>query len=147
MNLSALAAAVAAELQESEPQRVVQFTIAPDLHVEGDPDLLRSVLQNLIGNAWKYTSKRVRAHIEFGAEQTGGETVFYVRDDGAGFNPAHAGKLFNAFQRLHRAEEFPGTGIGLITTQRILQRHGGRIWAVGANDKGATFYFTIPSRE
>jgi PAS domain S-box-containing protein len=147
VNLSDLAATVAAELQESEPRRVVQFTIAPDLHVGGDPDLLRSVLQNLLGNAWKYTSKRNRAHIEFGAEQTGGETVFHVRDDGAGFNPAYAEKLFNAFQRLHRAEEFPGTGIGLTIARRILQRHGGRIWAEGVDDKGATFYFTVPSRD
>ena len=145
LNLSALAAEVAAELRESEPQRVVEFTIAPDLRAEGDPDLLRSVLQNLIGNAWKYTSKRDRANIEFGCEQVGGERVFHVRDDGAGFNPAYADKLFKAFQRLHRQEEFPGTGIGLIISQRILQRHGGRIWAEGANDKGATFYFTIPS--
>lgn len=145
VDLSALATAVAAELQELEPQRAVQWTIAPNLRVQGDPDLLRSVLQNLIGNAWKYTSKRDRAHIEFGAVQTEGETVFYVRDDGAGFDQAYAGKLFIAFQRLHRMDEFPGTGIGLTITHRIIQRHGGRIWAEAVTDKGATFYFTIPS--
>lgn len=145
VNLSALAAGIAIELKESEPQRDVQFTITPDLYTECDPELMRSVLQNLIGNAWKYTSKHASAHIEFGAEQVGGETVFHVRDDGAGFNPKNVGKLFSAFQRLHGAEEFPGTGIGLTIVQRILKRHGGRIWAKGAEDKGATFYFTIPS--
>lgn len=145
VNLSALAAGIAIELKESEPQRDVRFTITPDLYAECDPELLRSVLQNLIGNAWKYTSKHESAHIEFGAEQAGGETVFHVRDDGAGFNPKNVGKLFSAFQRLHRVEEFPGTGIGLTIVQRILKRHGGRIWAEGAEDKGATFYFTIPS--
>ena len=111
----------------------------------GDPDLLRSVLQNLLGNAWKYTSKHDRAHIEFNAEQTGGKTVFHVRDDGAGFNPEYAGKLFNAFQRLHGADEFPGSGIGLMIVHKILQRHGGRIWADGVEGKGATFYFTLPA--
>jgi light-regulated signal transduction histidine kinase (bacteriophytochrome) len=145
VNLSALATTVAAELQESEPQRAVQFTITPNLWAEGDPDLLRSVLQNLLGNAWKYTGKHERAHIEFGAEQKKGETVFYVRDDGAGFNPEYSRKLFNAFQRLHGADEFPGTGIGLTIVQRIIQRHGGRIWAEGVKEKGATFHFTIPS--
>jgi PAS domain S-box-containing protein len=143
VNLSALAQAIAAELRESEPGRQVQFAIAPNLQTEGDPELLRSVLQNLIGNAWKYTGKHERARIEFDAQQIKGETVFHVRDDGAGFNPKNARKLFNAFQRLHGAQEFPGTGIGLTIVQRILQRHGGRIWAEGAEDKGATFYFTI----
>jgi PAS domain S-box-containing protein len=147
VDLSALARAVAGELHEAEPQRVVQFVIASGLRVEGDPDLLRSVLQNLLGNAWKYTGKHPRARIEFGAKQAGGETVFYVRDDGAGFNPEHAGRLFNVFQRLHGAEEFPGTGIGLTIVQRIIQRHAGRIWAEGAEEKGATFYFTIPSHK
>lgn len=145
VNLSALAGAIAAELKQSEPRRDVQFAITPDLRAEGDPELLRSVLQNLIGNAWKYTGKHKKAHIEFGAEQIGDENAFYVRDDGAGFNQKNAAKLFTAFQRLHGAQEFPGTGIGLTIVQRILQRHGGRIWAEGAEDKGATFYFTIPS--
>lgn len=144
VDLSALARTVAGELHEAEPRRVVQFVIASGLRVEGDPGLLRSVLQNLLGNAWKYTGKHPQARIEFGAEQAGGETVFHVRDDGAGFEPENAGKLFNAFQRLHGAEEFPGTGIGLTIVQRIIQRHGGRIWAEGAEEKGATFYFTIP---
>jgi PAS domain S-box-containing protein len=147
VNLSELAATIAAELRESEPRRVAEFVITPDLRVEGDPDLLRSVLQNLLDNAWKYTGKHESARIEFGAEQMGGETVFFVRDDGAGFNQNHVGKLFIAFQRLHGVDEFPGTGIGLTIVQRILQRHGGRIWAEGAVDAGATFYFTVPSRK
>jgi PAS domain S-box-containing protein len=146
VDLSGMAAGVVAELRESAPQREVQVTIGPNLRVNGDPDLLRSVLQNLIGNAWKYTSKQPSAHIEFGAEETGGETVFHVRDDGAGFNPENVGKLFKAFQRLHGVQEFPGTGIGLTIVQRIIQRHGGRIWAEGMKEKGATFYFTIPRR-
>ncbi|MDB6121168.1 MAG: sensor signal transduction histidine kinase [Pedosphaera sp.] len=145
VNLSAMASNIAEELHETEPQRVVQFVIAPKLSVTGDPDLLRSVLQNLLGNAWKYTGKHPQAKIEFGAARIGGETAFYVRDDGAGFEADNTERLFNAFQRLHGAEEFPGTGIGLATVQRIIQRHGGRIWAEGAVEKGATFYFTIPS--
>ena len=147
VNLSAMANAIAREFQGSDPQRVAEFVIAPDLSAKGDPELLRSVLQNLLGNAWKYTSKHPRARIEFGAEQGGGKTVFYVRDDGAGFDPENAGKLFNAFQRLHDEKEFPGTGIGLTTVQRIIQRHGGRIWAEGVVNKGATFYFTLPLRK
>src|SRR5262249_3750304 len=103
VNLSALAAELASELQEAEPKRAVVFTITSGLYVDGDANLLRSVLQNLIGNAWKYTSRHDHAHIEFGATQTGDKTVFHVRDDGAGFNPEYAGKLFNAFQRLHGA--------------------------------------------
>jgi PAS domain S-box-containing protein len=145
VNLSVMANTIAGDLQRSEPQRVAEFVIAPDLSAQGDPELLRSVLQNLLGNSWKYTSKHPEARIEFGAEQHGGETVFYVRDDGAGFDPENAGKLFNAFQRLHDAREFPGAGIGLATVQRIIQRHSGRIWAEGAENEGATFYFTIPS--
>jgi light-regulated signal transduction histidine kinase (bacteriophytochrome) len=126
---------------------VVEFVIASELTAEGDPELLRSVLQNLLGNAWKYTGKHPQARIEFGADKSGGETRFYVRDDGAGFDPGDAGKLFSAFQRLHQADEFPGAGIGLATVQRIIERHGGRIWAEGAVEKGATFYFTIPAQE
>jgi PAS domain S-box-containing protein len=147
VSLSAIAETIASELHESEPQRSVEFVIAPNLIAQGDADLLRSVMQNLLSNAWKYTSKHPRARIEFGAGQIGGETVFYVRDDGAGFAPENAGKLFNPFQRLHGTEEFPGTGIGLTIVQRIIQRHGGRIWAEGEEEKGATFYFTLPGRK
>jgi light-regulated signal transduction histidine kinase (bacteriophytochrome) len=146
VNLSTLAEGIASELRESDPKRDVEFTIVPNLCAEGDPELLRSVLHNLIGNAWKYTSQHKHAHIEFGDEQKRGERVFYVRDDGAGFKQEHAGKLFNPFQRLHGVNEFPGTGIGLTIVHRILQRHGGRIWAEGKKDKGATFYFTIPKK-
>jgi PAS domain S-box-containing protein len=144
VDLSALVKTIANELRESDPRRVAEFVIAPGLTATGDPDLLRSVLQNLLGNAWKYTGKHPRARIEFGARRAGGETAFYVRDDGAGFDPKHVDRLFGAFERLHGADEFPGTGIGLTTAQRIIQRHGGRIWAEGAVERGATFYFTIP---
>jgi light-regulated signal transduction histidine kinase (bacteriophytochrome) len=109
---------------------------------ECDPHLLRSALENLLGNAWKFTGKRDRAHIEFGTQQ-GGPTTYFVRDNGAGFDPAYADKLFGAFQRLHSTEEFPGTGIGLATVQSIIRRHGGRLWAEGAVNHGATFYFTL----
>jgi PAS domain S-box-containing protein len=147
VNLSPIAQTIASELHESEPRRLVEFVIAPDLTAQGDADLLRSVMQNLLSNAWKYTSKHPRARIEFGAGQIGGETVFYVRDDGAGFAHENAGKLFSPFQRLHGTEEFPGTGIGLTIVQRIIQRHGGRIWAEGEEEKGATFYFTLPGKK
>ncbi|MDB6016072.1 MAG: sensor histidine kinase [Pedosphaera sp.] len=147
VSLSDMARTIAGELRKGEPQRTVEFVITPDLSVEGDRELLRSVLQNLLGNAWKYTGKHARARIEFGLAPADGEKVFYVRDDGAGFNPENVGQLFNAFHRLHGVEEFPGTGIGLATVRRIIQRHGGRIWAEGAVEKGATFYFTIPTRK
>ena len=147
VNLSAMARNIAEELHETSPQRRVRFVIVPELSVTGDPDLLRSVLQNLLGNAWKYTGKHPQANIEFGAARIGGETTFYVRDDGAGFDAENAGKVFEVFQRLHDAQEFPGNGIGLATVQRIIHRHGGRIWAEGAVEKGATFYFTIPPLE
>jgi PAS domain S-box-containing protein len=146
VKLSAMARTIAGELHKAEPQRVVEFVVAPELSAEGDPELLRSVLQNLLGNAWKYTGKHPQARIEFGADKSAGEKGFYVRDDGAGFDPENAGKLFSAFQRLHNADEFLGAGIGLATVQRIIERHGGRIWAEGAVEKGATFHFTIPAQ-
>lgn len=112
--------------------------------VNADPNLLRSVLQNLLGNAWKFTSMHPRARIELGNVQQEGETVYFVRDDGAGFDQEYAKHLFGPFQRLHAITEFPGTGIGLAIVQRIIQRHGGRIWAQGEVEKGATFFFTLP---
>jgi light-regulated signal transduction histidine kinase (bacteriophytochrome) len=142
VNLSDLAAGVAAALRRQAPDRAVEWVIAGGLVAEGDPALLRVVLENLLGNAWKYTSGHAHARIEFGRLGQG-EHVFYVRDDGAGFDPAHAGKLFQPFQRLHRVDEFEGHGIGLATVQRIVGRHGGRAWAEGAVENGATIYFTL----
>jgi PAS domain S-box-containing protein len=143
-DLSRIAQLTAAELRQRDPQRRVNFVIAPDLRVEGDKRLLKAVLENLFGNAWKYTARRDPATIEFGRCETGGTPVFFVRDDGVGFSMDHADKLFLPFQRLHDEEEFPGHGIGLATVKRIIDRHGGRIWAEAEVDKGATFYFTLP---
>ena len=112
--------------------------------VLADDGLLCVAMENLLGNAWKYTSKRARAMIEFGSMESGGETVFFVRDNGAGFDPAYSDRLFQPFQRLHVQSEFPGTGVGLATVTRIIARHEGRIWAESAVGKGATFYFTLP---
>ena len=144
VDLSALADSVLAELQASEPARKPDWRIAPDLVVSGDANLLRVVLDNLLGNAWKFTSKTANARIEFGAlAQESGGPAYFVRDNGVGFDMTYAGKLFGAFQRLHAMNEFPGTGIGLATVQRIIRRHGGRVWAEGVAGKGATFYFTL----
>lgn len=147
VDLSALAEAAAAELRQQEPARQVEFAIEPGLSAVGDAALLRIALDNLLGNSWKFTSKKQRATIAFGRGEHEGGEVFFVRDDGAGFDVAHAGKLFGAFQRLHPEREFPGNGIGLATVQRVVRRHGGRIWAEGEPGKGATFYFTLPAEE
>ena len=143
VDLSALVRLIANDLQQSQPDRRVTFDIADALVANGDPQLLRVLLENLLGNAWKFTTKHPDACITFGALRHKNAEVYYVRDDGAGFDMAYAGKLFGAFQRLHGASEFEGTGIGLATVQRIIQRHGGRIWAEGAVEQGATFYFTL----
>ncbi len=143
VDLSAMAREIAEELRKSQPERCVEFIIAPDIVADGDPKLLRLMLGNLLGNAWKFTGKHTTARIEFGRKEQEGEAVFFVRDNGAGFDPAYSGKLFGAFQRLHSVAEFEGTGIGLATVQRIVHRHGGRIWAEGEVEKGATFYFTL----
>jgi PAS domain S-box-containing protein len=143
VNLSALAEAIAAELRRAEPSRGVRFIIDPQLRAEGDERLLRVLLDNLLGNAWKFTRRQPEAWIEFGFAARP-EPTFFVRDNGVGFDMAHAGKLFGVFQRLHRTDEFPGTGIGLATAQRIIKRHRGRLWANGAVNRGATFYFTLP---
>lgn len=148
VDLGEMAQQVVAALQENAPQRRVEVRIARGLNAAGDPNLLRVVLQNLLANAWKFSNKQSLAHIEFGARDENGETVFFVRDDGAGFDMAYANKLFGAFQRLHGAREFPGSGIGLAMAERIINRHGGRIWADAAVGKGATFYFTLePERK
>ena len=143
VDLSHLALAVATDLRYREPQRTVNVAIAEGVVVEGDPVLLRVVMENLIGNAWKYSGKRETAEIEFGVIETRGDRTFFVRDNGAGFDMDQAHRLFGAFERLHSREEFEGSGIGLATVQRIIQRHGGRVWAEGEVDRGATFYFTL----
>lgn len=145
VNLSELARAITAELRKREPKRKVILNLRDGLATSGDKRLLRIVLSNLLGNAWKYTSQRAPAEITFGGEQKNGENTYFIRDNGAGFDMAYVGKLFGAFQRLHTAGEFEGTGIGLATVQRIVYRHGGRVWAEGAVNEGATFYFTLPN--
>ena len=143
VDLSEAARTVAAELQKTQPDRQALFVIADGLNVEGDPHLLRIVLDNLLGNAWKFTAKRDGARIEFGSVGENGTRQFFIRDNGAGFDMSYAHKLFGAFQRLHANEEFAGTGIGLATVQRIINRHGGRISAEGVVGEGATFRFSL----
>jgi PAS domain S-box-containing protein len=144
VDLSALAHAVARDLQAGS-ERTVRFHIAPDLKARADPTLMTAALGNLLENAWKFTAREPIARIEFDADINGAAPAsFYVRDNGAGFDPTYAGKLFQPFQRLHHPDEFAGTGIGLATTARIIQRHGGRIWAEGSPGLGATFRFTLP---
>jgi PAS domain S-box-containing protein len=143
VDLSSLAREIAADLTASHPERRVSFTIPAALPVKGDRLLLRVVLENLLRNAWKFTSERDRASIEIGVQTDGDQTIHFIRDDGAGFDMQYAGKLFGVFQRLHRETEFPGTGIGLATVQRIIHRHGGRIWAEASRGHGATFYFAL----
>ena len=143
VNLTLLARSIAAELQQTEPEREVTFLIQDNLTTSGDPRLLRIVLENLLGNAWKFTSKHPTATIEFGRIEKNGKPVHFVRDNGAGFDMAYVDKLFGPFQRLHSLNEFTGTGIGLATVQRIIHRHGGEVWAEGEVEKGATLSFTL----
>jgi len=143
VDLSELVRSVLATLRESQPERQVQVFIQDGVVAQADPRLLEVVLTNLLGNAWKFTGKRASARIEFAAMTGERAPVYLVRDDGAGFDAAYAGKLFGVFQRLHAAHEFEGTGIGLATVARIVRRHGGRVWAEGEVDRGATFYFTL----
>jgi len=143
VSLSDLAAQILRMHQETDPHRIVKTTITEGITVLGDGTLLRQLLENLLGNAWKYTSTKPTAHIEFGALKTAGAEAFFVRDDGIGFDMAYKNKLFVVFERLH-GSEFPGVGIGLATSQRIIKRHGGSIWAEGKIGEGATFYFTLP---
>jgi light-regulated signal transduction histidine kinase (bacteriophytochrome) len=134
---------VAAGLRERDPSRNVSIEIAGGLQTHGDPRLITIVFENLLGNAWKFTAKQSQAQIIVGQEHKESETAFFVRDNGAGFDMAYAHKLFTAFQRLHDDSEFEGTGIGLAITQRIISRHGGRIWAEASVGKGATVFFTL----
>jgi PAS domain S-box-containing protein len=143
VDLSHQAGAIARDLQRAEPGRQVEFDLAPGLLAQGDERLLHVVLQNLMSNAWKFTAKRKAARIEFGATRQGDATVYFISDNGAGFDMKYADKLFQPFERLHGMYEFSGTGIGLATVQRIIQRHGGRAWAEGEVGKGATFFFTL----
>lgn len=143
LDLSMLAREAADAVRQSEPDRQVEIVIQAGISVEADKTLMRVVLENLIGNAWKYTRRSSNAKIEFGAFQKDGKTVCFVKDNGAGFDMAGKDRLFTAFQRLHTSEEFEGTGIGLATVQRIIHRHHGRVWAEGKIDEGATFYFSL----
>ena len=145
VNLSAVARGAITRLQRSQPERRVDVVIQEGLGCEGDPRLLTAVLDNLLGNAWKFTGRRDDARIEFGATSNDGHRVYFVRDNGAGFDMAFANKLFGVFQRLHAATDFEGTGVGLATVQRVVSRHEGRVWAEGEVDRGATFYFTLHS--
>ncbi|HUQ49083.1 MAG TPA: ATP-binding protein [Terriglobales bacterium] len=144
VDISDIARTIAGELQERQPDRRVRFVI-PDMPLaEGDSSLLQIAVENLMRNAWKYTSAHEDAVIEVGCKTSPAGLMFFVRDDGAGFDPELADRLFKPFQRLHSNAEFPGTGIGLATVQRIMNRHGGRVWAEGTVERGATFYFTLP---
>jgi light-regulated signal transduction histidine kinase (bacteriophytochrome) len=143
VDLSRKAREIVAELRSGDDRRNVEITIDDGLGADADPRLLRIVLTNLLSNAWKFTGRRERTLIHFGLKIDKGTEVFFVRDNGAGFDMAYAARLFQAFQRLHGHLEFPGTGIGLATVQRIVHRHGGRIWVEAELDKGATFYFTL----
>ena len=146
VDLSALARTIAEALRKSEPQRTVEFVIHEGVTVVGDPNLLHVALENLLGNAWKFTGKHDKARIECGFKDQDGQRVYFVRDDGAGFDMRSAEKLFGVFQRMHRATEFVGTGVGLATVARIFQAHGGKIWAEAAVERGATFFFTLPAQ-
>lgn len=144
VDLAAIARDQTARLGALEPARVVETVVADGLVVDADPRLAAALMQNLLGNAWKFTGSRDAARIEIGRDESGDASTYFVRDNGVGFDMAYASKLFGPFQRLHTVDEFPGTGIGLATVQRIVHRHGGRAWADGAVDRGATIYFTLP---
>ncbi len=143
LSLSTLADRVISDLRKAHPDRNVKVIIEKEMRVIGDARLMQIALENLLGNAWKFTSKCPKAEIQVGSTQQNGETVYFVRDNGAGFDMAYTHKLFGAFQRLHTEKEYPGTGIGLATVRRIIHRHGGRVWAEGEVGKGATIYFAL----
>ncbi|HMH56333.1 MAG TPA: response regulator, partial [Gemmatimonadales bacterium] len=143
VDLSSIAGLILARLQESEPERKMDAKVRPGVLVTGDGQLLKIAMENLLENAWKFTAKEPESRIEFGMMQAGGEATYFVRDNGAGFDMTYNDRLFGPFQRLHPQGEFPGNGIGLATVQRIIHRHGGRVWAEGLVGQGATFYFTM----
>jgi signal transduction histidine kinase len=143
VNLSQLAGYVVDDLKRASPQRQVEVEIAPGLVADGDPTLLRLVLENLLGNAWKYSARNPAARIALRAEARDGRRVYSVVDNGAGFDMRNADRLFGAFQRLHSASDFPGTGVGLASVKRIVRRHGGDVWAEAEPGRGARFYFTL----
>ena len=147
VNVSAIALEISKNLRDQDPQRRAHFELMPELTTQGDPRLLRIALENLLGNAWKFTGKQKESRIELGVKNENGASVYFVRDNGAGFDMTYAEKLFSPFQRLHKVEEFPGTGIGLATVQRIVRKHGGRIWAESTVGQGTTFYFTLAQGE
>jgi light-regulated signal transduction histidine kinase (bacteriophytochrome) len=142
VDLSALARGSIARLRDADPDREAEIVIAPDVTARGDARLLRIALDNLLGNAWKFTSTQLHPRVEFGLRGDDGGAVYYVRDNGTGFDPRYANKLFKPFQRLHTEQEFEGNGIGLATVARVIDRHGGRVWAEGEPGNGATFFFT-----
>jgi light-regulated signal transduction histidine kinase (bacteriophytochrome) len=146
VDLSEIVVDIAVDLKLKEPERNVIFTIQDGVTAYGDERLIRIALENLIGNAWKFTSKKMRARIEFGSHKKNGPVEYYIRDNGVGFNMAYADKLFGAFQRLHPATEYEGAGIGLAAVERIVQRHGGTVRAEGEVNVGATFYFTFAEK-
>jgi light-regulated signal transduction histidine kinase (bacteriophytochrome)/HAMP domain-containing protein len=147
VDVSEISRQVVADLRARDPARDVDVSVWEGMAAEADARLLRAALENLIGNAWKFSARSAKARIEVGVMRDGGHQVFFVRDNGAGFDMAFADKLFNAFQRLHTGNDYAGTGIGLATVQRILRRHGGRIWADAQVDRGATFYFTLEAKQ
>ena len=143
VNLTQLAGYVVDDLQRTAPEREATVQIEPGMVTRGDPTLLRLVLENLLGNAWKYSARRAQTRIEFGREMVDGRNTYVVRDNGAGFDMRSAERLFGLFQRLHSASDFPGTGVGLASVRRIVERHGGQIWADGEPGRGAAFFFTL----
>jgi light-regulated signal transduction histidine kinase (bacteriophytochrome) len=147
LNLTQLVQSVAGEVAAANPERNVPLVVAPGMRAYADPRVLRIVVANLLENAWKFTARRQRPAVEVGPVQNTTHPTFYVRDNGAGFDPAYASRLFGAFQRLHPDRDFPGTGIGLAIVQRVIARHGGSVWADSRPDQGATFYFTLPARQ
>jgi light-regulated signal transduction histidine kinase (bacteriophytochrome) len=144
IDFTQLVTEVAATIRERFPNHPVELHIEPNMTVHGDPRLLKIAMENLLDNAWKYTARTAKPVVSVGSQLDEQGRTFYVRDNGVGFDMAYASKLFGPFQRLHSDSQYPGTGIGLVTVQRILARHGGRVWAEAAPDRGATFYFTLP---